>query len=268
MSKKIAEGTSALVLDVKVGTGAFMAEEADARRLAETMVSIGTEYSVQTSALLTRMDEPLGNKVGNALEVEESLETLRGNGPADLVEVSLALAAEMLALVGIDADPASVLQSGQALLRFKEMIEAQAGDPDAALPRAEHVELVRSDSTGYLRRLDARAVGVAAWRLGAGRARKQDQVSATAGIVCLAKPGDPVESGQVLLELHTDDAERLPAPKTLSPAPSRSARIRRSPGLGSSRSSARDATCVAPATRDHLPVTPPASLPPPEIIRP
>jgi len=213
MSKKIAEGTSALVLDVKVGSGAFMAEEADARRLAETMVSIGTEYSVRTSALLTRMDEPLGNKVGNALEVEESLETLRGNGPADLVEVTLALAAEMLALVGIDAEPAAVLQSGQALLRFKEMIEAQAGDPDAALPRAEHVELVRSDSTGYLRRLDARAVGVAAWRLGAGRARKQDPVSATAGVVCLAKPGDPVESGQVLLELHTDDAERLPRAK-------------------------------------------------------
>jgi thymidine phosphorylase len=209
MSKKIAEGTSALVLDVKVGSGAFMVEEADARRLAETMVSLGTEAGVRTSALLTRMDEPLGNKVGNALEVAESLETLRGNGPADLVEVTLALAEEMLALVGLDSDPAVVLQSGQALLRFQEMVEAQGGDPDAPLPRAEHVELVRSESSGYLCRLDARAVGVAAWRLGAGRARKQDRVNPAAGIVCPVSRGEPVERGQVLLELHTDEREKL-----------------------------------------------------------
>jgi thymidine phosphorylase len=209
MSKKIAEGTSALVLDVKVGTGAFMREIDDARALAETMVTLGTEYGVRTSALLTRMDEPLGNAVGNALEVAECLEMLHGHGPADLVEVTLALAREMLSLVGITEDPAVALADGRALDRFNAMIEAQHGDAGAALPTAANVEVVRALSAGWLRRLDAYGIGVAAWRLGAGRAHKADAVSATAGVVCLAKPGDRIEEGMPLLELHADDTARF-----------------------------------------------------------
>jgi thymidine phosphorylase len=205
MSKKIAEGTSALVLDVKVGTGAFMRDITAARTLAETMVGLGTEYGVRTSAVLTRMDEPLGRAVGNALEVAECVETLQGGGPADLVEVTLALAGEMLALVGLDTDPAVALADGRALERYTAMIEAQHGDPRAALPSSRHVEIVRAPSRGWLRALDAYSVGVAAWRLGAGRARKEAPVSATAGAVCLAKVGDPVEEGMPLLELHADD---------------------------------------------------------------
>jgi thymidine phosphorylase len=209
MSKKIAEGTSALVLDVKVGSGAFMQQLDDARRLAETMVMLGGEFGVHTSAVLTRMDTPLGRNVGNALEVSECLEVLNGGGPDDLVEVTLALAREMLALAGVDADPEAALSDGRALERFRAMVQAQHGDPDAPLPQAAHVETVPAPATGRLQRLDARAIGVAAWRLGAGRATKKDAVSATAGVVCLAKPGDAVEAGAPLLELHCDEPARF-----------------------------------------------------------
>jgi len=205
MSKKIAEGTGSLVLDVKVGRGAFMPDLASARQLAETMVDLGNAYGVRTSALLTRMDTPLGRAVGNAVEVEESVATLRGHGPADLVEVTLALAAEMLRLTGLGAEPAAALADGSALQRYSDMIKAQGGDPEAPLPAAQHAEIVTAQSGGWLQSLDARAVGVAAWRLGAGRARKEDPVSASAGIICLAKPGDEVAPGQPVLELRTDD---------------------------------------------------------------
>ena len=209
MSKKIAEGTAALVLDVKVGSGAFMRELPAAQELARTMVGLGGEAGVRTSALLTSMDTPLGRAVGNAVEVEEAVATLRGEGPPDLVEVTLALAREMLALAGVEADPAAALADGSALDRYRLMIAAQGGDPDAALPQARHREVLTADQDGWLRRLDARAVGVAAWRLGAGRARKEDDVNHAAGIVCLAKPGDPVTAGQPILELRADDETRF-----------------------------------------------------------
>jgi thymidine phosphorylase len=209
MSKKIAEGTSALVLDVKVGSGAFMRELADARLLAQTMVALGEEHGVRTSALLTRMDIPLGRAVGNAVEVAESVATLRGEGPPDLVAVVLALAAEMLRLAGVAADPAAALADGRALAKYRAMVTAQGGDPDAELPKATAVRSVLAPSSGWLRRLDARAVGVAAWRLGAGRARKEDPVSFSAGVLCLAKPGERVTAGQPLLELRADDDTRF-----------------------------------------------------------
>ncbi len=209
MSKKIAEGTQSLVLDVKVGRGAFMRELDAARELARTMVRLGTESGVRTVALLTAMDVPLGRAVGNAVEVEESVLALRGEGPDDLVAVTLALAREMLALAGIEADPAAALADGRALATWRQMIAGQGGDPDAALPAAGHVRTVPAAESGWLRDLDALAVGTAAWRLGAGRARKEDPVSAGAGVICLAKPGERVERGQPLLELRTDDAARF-----------------------------------------------------------
>jgi thymidine phosphorylase len=209
MSKKIAEGTGSLVLDVKVGSGAFMPSLEAARELARTMVEIGTGHGVRTSALLTRMDAPLGRAVGNAVEVEEALATLRGDGPADLVAVTLALAAEMLRLAGLTADPAAALADGRAMAAYRAMIAAQGGDPDQPLPVARHTDVVTAGSDGWLCGLDARAVGVAAWRLGAGRARKEDQVSATAGIICLVKPGEPVAAGQPVLELRGDDPDRF-----------------------------------------------------------
>jgi thymidine phosphorylase len=209
MSKKIAEGTAALVLDVKVGSGAFIGDLEGARHLAQTMVALGTEYGVRTSALLTRMYAPLGRAVGNAVEVTESVDTLRGEGPADLVEVTLALAAEMLALAGVNADPAAALADGRALRKYRDMIAAQGGDPDAPLPQAAHAEAVTAPHAGWMWRLDARAVGVAAWRLGAGRARKEDPVDPAAGIFCHAKPGDRVERGQPVLELRSNDPGRM-----------------------------------------------------------
>jgi thymidine phosphorylase len=209
MSKKIAEGTAALVLDVKVGAGAFMRDLGDARRLAETMVALGAANGVRTAAVLSAMDEPLGRTAGNALEVAESLDTLAGRGPADLVEVTVALAREMLDLVGLPGDPAAALADGSAAARFEEMVAAQGGDLSAGLPTAPVVETVAAPATGYLRRLDALGVGVAAWRLGAGRGRKEDPVSPVAGVVCRAKPGDAVEAGAPLLELHTDDHARI-----------------------------------------------------------
>jgi thymidine phosphorylase len=212
MSKKIAEGTGALVLDVKTGTGAFMRDRERALDLARTMVALGEEHGVRTRALVTRMDAPLGRAVGNALEVAEAVEALRGEGPADLMEVTFALAEHMLELVGLEADPRQAIASGRALEVFKRMIKAQGGDPDARLPEAAHrMEALPAAADGWVTRLDARAVGVAAWRLGAGRARKEDAVSHTAGVRCLAKPGDYVTAGQPVLELQADDPGRFAA---------------------------------------------------------
>jgi thymidine phosphorylase len=209
MSKKIAEGTEALVLDVKVGSGAFLPELDRARRLAETMVALGQAHGVRTVALITDMDTPLGRACGNGLEVEEAVEVLRGGGPPDLVEVTLALAREMLALAGLDGDPVTALADSRAVAVWDAMIRAQGGDPDAALPVAAVQHDVAAPTAGHLRRLDARAVGVAVWRLGAGRSRKEDPVSPTAGAVCLRKPGDEVEAGEPVLVLHADDPARL-----------------------------------------------------------
>jgi thymidine phosphorylase len=210
MSKKIAEGTQSLVLDVKVGSGAFMADRDRATELARTMVRLGRDHGLKVTAVLSAMDTPLGRAVGNALEVAESVDVLSGrDGSPDLVELTLALAREMLELAGIQADPAVALRDGSALERYRAMVVAQGGDPDALLPSAAHVQLVTADRPGIVGRLDARSVGVAAWRLGAGRTRKEDPVSATAGVVCQVKPGDRVTVGQALLELHTDQSERL-----------------------------------------------------------
>jgi thymidine phosphorylase len=210
MSKKIAEGTGALVLDVKVGTGAFMKDVGKARELAETMVGLGTDAGVRTVALLTDMSTPLGLTAGNGLEVSESVEVLAGGGPADVVELTVALAREMLAGAGVDdVDPAQVLASGGAMDAWKQMIRAQDGDPDAELPAARHTHDVPAPASGVLTRLDAMAVGLAAWRLGAGRARKEDPVQAGAGVVWHARPGDRVTEGQPLFTLHTDDEERF-----------------------------------------------------------
>jgi thymidine phosphorylase len=212
MSKKIAEGTSALVLDVKTGAGAFMADPARALALARTMVDLGEEHGVRTRALVTRMDTPLGRAVGNALEVQEAVAALRGEGPADLMEVTCALAEHMLELAGLDADPRAAIASGRALDVFRRMVTAQGGDPDAPLPRAAHVQPAQfSAADGWVTGLDALAVGVAAWRLGAGRARKQDPVSHAAGIRCLVKPGEHVRRGEPVLELHADDPARFAA---------------------------------------------------------
>jgi thymidine phosphorylase len=210
MSKKIAEGSAALVLDVKVGTGAFMKNRQDARALAETMVALGTAAGTATVALLTDMNTPLGLTAGNALEVAEAVEVLAGGGPADVVELTVALAVEMLAGAGITGvDPAEALVDGRAMDVWRSMIAAQGGDPDAQLPVAAEKQVLTAPATGTLTRLDAYAVGVAAWRLGAGRARKEDPVSPGAGVVLLAKPGDQVRAGQPLLELHTDDPARF-----------------------------------------------------------
>jgi thymidine phosphorylase len=210
MSKKIAEGSSALVLDVKVGSGAFMKSLPQARELARTMVGLGTAHGVRTVALLTDMSVPLGRAVGNALEVAESVEVLAGGGPPDVVELTLALAREMLAAVGLDGtDPAAALADGRAMDVWRAMIRAQGGDPDAPLPVARERHVVTAPATGVLTRLDALAVGVAAWRLGAGRARKEDAVVPAAGVVLRAKPGDQVRAGEPLLELQADDPARF-----------------------------------------------------------
>jgi len=210
MSKKIAEGTHALVLDVKVGTGAFMKNLGRARELARTMVELGTDAGVTTVALLTDMSTPLGLTAGNALEVQESLDVLAGGGPADVVGLTLALAREMLAATGkTDMDPADALRDGRAMDVWRRMIRAQGGDPAASLPTARESEDVLAAADGVLVRLDAFAVGVAAWRLGAGRARKEDVVQAGAGVRLHAKPGDVVRAGQPLITLYTDTPERF-----------------------------------------------------------
>ncbi|MGA0978876.1 MAG: thymidine phosphorylase [Candidatus Nanopelagicales bacterium] len=209
MSKKIAEGTSALVLDVKTGSGAFMSDTARAVELARTMVTLGRDEGVRTRALVTAMDVPLGVAAGNALEVAESVEVLAGGGPEDVVELTLLLARHMLELVGIDADPAEAIASGTAMDHWRRMIMAQGGDPDAPLPRAAVIETLTAEQSGVVTECDALAIGRAAWRLGAGRATKDDPVSAAAGIEVLAKPGDEVAQGQALLRLHTDEESRI-----------------------------------------------------------
>src|SRR3954453_1364026 len=210
MSKKIAEGTGALVPDVKVGSGAFMKDAGSARELAETMVALGTDAGVTTVALLTNMGTPLGRTAGNALEVAESVEVLAGGGPRDVVELTLALAREMLHAADADrVDPADRLADGSAMDVWRAMIRAQGGDPDATLPTARETHVVTARESGVVTELDAMAVGLAAWRLGAGRARKEDPVQAGAGVEMHAKPGDTVTPGQPLMTLHTDEAERF-----------------------------------------------------------
>ncbi len=210
MSKKIAEGTAALVLDVKVGTGAFLADLDDARELAQTMVALGRSAGVRTTALLTDMSTPLGRTVGNALEVSEAVEVLAGGGPPDVVALTCALAREMLDLTGRpDADPAAALADGTAMDVWRAMVLAQGGDPDAPLPRAAHTDEVRASADGVVQAVDALAVGTAAWRLGAGRTRRQDPVQAGAGVDLLVRPGDPVRAGQPVLRLHTDTPDRF-----------------------------------------------------------
>ncbi|WP_237233350.1 thymidine phosphorylase [Rothia nasisuis] len=209
MSKKIAEGTGSLVLDVKVGSGAFMKDVDRARELAQVMVELGEGAGVKTSALLTNMDTPLGLAVGNANEVAESVEVLAGGGPSDIVELTVELARVMLANSGVEADPAEALADGRAMDRWRQMILAQGGDPDAPLPQPAETHTLVADASGILTRLDALAVGVASWRLGAGRARKEDAVQLAAGVQIHAKPGDTVTEGQPLLTLMTDTPERF-----------------------------------------------------------
>jgi thymidine phosphorylase len=212
MSKKIAEGSAGLVLDVKCGSGAFMKTRDQARALARTLVEIGTAHGVATTALLTDMSTPLGYAVGNAVEVAESVDVLRGGGPADVIALTVALAREMLALAGLsEVDPAEVLASGRAYETWVRMIRAQGGDPEAPLPKPSHIHVFEAGRDGILTTLDAYAVGVAAWRLGAGRARPGDGVQYAAGVLCRAKPGDRVTAGQPLLELHTDTPDAVPS---------------------------------------------------------
>ena len=210
MSKKIAEGTGSLVLDVKVGSGAFMKDFARARQLAEVLVQLGRDAGVNTSALLTDMSTPLGLKVGNALEVEESVDVLAGGGPSDVIEITVALATEMLSLAGVkDVDVAAALKDGRAMDKWRSMISAQGGDPDANLPVAKETQTVVAESDGVISELDALAVGLASWRLGAGRARKEDPVQFGAGVTLHAQLGDTVKKGAPLYTLHTDEPARF-----------------------------------------------------------
>jgi thymidine phosphorylase len=210
MSKKIAEGTGSLVLDVKVGSGAFMKDFARARQLAEVLVQLGKDAGVNTSALLTDMSTPLGLKVGNALEVEESVDVLAGGGPSDVIEITVALATEMLSLAGAkDVDVAAALKDGRAMDKWRAMISAQGGDPDAKLPVAKETQTVVAESDGVISELDALAVGLASWRLGAGRARKEDPVQFGAGVTLHAQLGDTVKKGAPLYTLHTDEPGRF-----------------------------------------------------------
>ncbi len=210
MSKKIAEGSGALVLDVKTGSGAFMQNEADARALARTMVDLGNDAGLATVALLTDMEVPLGLTVGNAMEVRESVEVLAGGGPADIVELTVALAREMLSLAGRgDVNPAEALKDGRAMDVWRRMIAAQGGDPDAPLPVAAHTEVVRAPQDGFVVGMPSRPIAVAAWRLGAGRARKEDPVDFAAGVEIHRKPGDKVAAGDPVLTLHTSDPSKI-----------------------------------------------------------
>lgn len=210
MSKKIAEGTASLVLDVKVGSGAFMKTLDRARELAQTLVALGQDAGVNTSALLTDMSTPLGRKIGNSLEVEESVEVLAGGGPQDVVELTVQLATEMLRLAGQpDADVRAALNDGRAMDKWNQMIRAQGGDPLAPLPKARETHTVTATTDGFLTQADALALGIASWRLGAGRARKEDAVQFGAGIEMHATLGDKVTMGQPLLTLHTDEPQRF-----------------------------------------------------------
>ena len=220
MSKKIAEGTGSLVLDVKVGSGAFMKDFARARQLAEVLVQLGKDAGVNTSALLTDMSTPLGQKIGNALEVEESVDVLAGGGPTDVIEITVALASEMLNLAGIkDVDVEAALKDGRAMDKWRAMISAQGGDPDAKLPVAKETQTVVAEADGVISELDALAVGLASWRLGAGRARKEDPVQFGAGVTLHAQLGDTVKKGAPLYTLHTDEPSRFArADETISKA--------------------------------------------------
>ena len=210
MSKKIAEGTSALILDVKTGNGAFMRDPKDASTLARTMVELGEHAGVTTRALVTAMDVPLGLTVGNALEVRESVEVLAGGGPADVVELTLILAREMISAAGIvGKDPEVALKDGSAMDVWRRMIRAQSGDPDGKLPFAKEQHQILATTPGRMVGMDAMKVGVAAWRLGAGRSRQGEKVQAGAGIELHAKPGDEITTGQLLMSLHTDEPERF-----------------------------------------------------------
>ena len=211
MSKKIAEGTGALVLDVKVGSGAFMKTVEQARELATTMVAIGNDAGVHTRALLTAMDVPLGRTAGNALEVQEAIDVLSGGGPADVIELTITLAQEMIEAAGAQPtqDPAEALKNGSAMDVWNAMISAQGGDTQAALPVAKHSHDVIAERDGVLSKLDAISVGVASWRLGAGRARKEDSVQAGAGIRWFAGHGESVSRGDKLFTLFTDDESRF-----------------------------------------------------------
>jgi len=210
MSKKIAEGTDSLVLDVKTGSGAFMKTDKDARELASRLVELGEAAGVRTTALLTHMDVPLGYACGNGIEVAESLEVLGGGGPADVVELTVALARHMVKVAGLDGiDPADVLASGQAMDVWRNMVRAQGGDPDAPLPVAHHSQDIVATETGVITGIDAMSVGLAAWRLGAGRARKEDPVQAAAGVMLRVRPGDRVVTGQPLATLLTDTPDSI-----------------------------------------------------------
>ena len=209
MSKKIAEGTDALVLDVKTGSGAFMKTEEDSRELARRLVGLGKAAGVNTSALITRMDVPLGYACGNGIEVAEAIEVLAGGGPSDVVELTVALARRMVEAAGLDADPEQVLASGAAMDVWRAMIRAQGGDPDAALPIANHSDDLHAPHDGVVTDIDAMSVGIAAWRLGAGRARKEDPVQAAAGVLLRVRPGDRVVTGQPLATLLTDTPEAI-----------------------------------------------------------
>jgi pyrimidine-nucleoside phosphorylase len=221
MSKKIAEGIDALVLDVKTGSGAFMKTEADSRRLAESLVSIGRASGVKTEAVITAMETPLGRAVGNALEVIECLEVLNGRGPADLIEVSVALAARMLVLAGVAADRVdgerrirAAIASGAGLDRFRRIVEAQGGDPHvvddyARLPAAPARHVMPADRTGIVTRIDAELIGRASVALGAGRNRIEDRIDPAVGILVAAKPGDAVHLGDPVLEIHYRDRTHL-----------------------------------------------------------
>ena len=210
MSKKIAEGTSALILDVKTGSGAFMSDPARAAELARTMVQLGLDAGVKTRALVTAMDVPLGLTAGNALEVRESIEVLAGGGPADVVELTILLAREMIDAAGIvGKDPADALQDGSAMDHWKRMIAAQGGDPDAKLPVAREQHVITATESGIMTKLDAMKVGVSAWRLGAGRSKQGEKVQAGAGIEMHAKPGEYIAKGSPLLTLHTDEPARF-----------------------------------------------------------
>lgn len=210
MSKKIAEGTSALVLDVKTGSGAFMSDPKKASELARTMVQLGVDAGVKMRALVTAMDVPLGLTAGNALEVRESVEVLAGGGPADVVELTILLAREMIDAAGIvGKDPADALKDGSAMDHWRRMVAAQGGDPDAVLPVARESHIVKAANSGVITTMDAMKVGVSAWRLGAGRSKQGEQVQAGAGIEMHAKPGDYIEAGAPLFTLHTDEAPRF-----------------------------------------------------------
>jgi len=210
MSKKIAEGTSALVLDVKTGSGAFMSDPAKAGELARTMVQLGLDAGVKTRALVTAMDVPLGLTAGNALEVRESIEVLAGGGPVDVVELTILLAREMIDAAGIvGKDPADALKDGSAMDHWKRMISAQGGDPDAKLPVAQEKHVITADDSGIMTKMDAMKIGVSAWRLGAGRSKQGEKVQAGAGVEMHAKPGDYIKKGEPLLTLHTDEPARF-----------------------------------------------------------